>query len=58
MQSSLINPDICVNLNGNTVGGQRSQANTLGLVISNAGVANNYFPGNSDCTTSLGSQVR
>ena len=45
-----------INLNGNTVTG-KCEADTLGLVNSGTGTPNSYFPGNSNCTTSVGGQA-
>jgi hypothetical protein len=41
-----------INLNGNSVTGTKCQANSGGLISSQGGVANTYFPGNSNCTQS------
>jgi hypothetical protein len=48
---------VTINLNGNTVTGKRCEADTLGLVNSGTGTPNSYFPGNADCTTSVGGQA-
>jgi hypothetical protein len=53
--SSVLNfLNITINLNDNTVTGKRCEADTLGLVNSGTGTPNSYFPGNSNCTTSVG----
>lgn len=42
---------------GAVVVGKRCDAELLGLVDSETGSPNTYFPGNSNCTTSVGGQV-
>ena len=46
-----------INLNGNTVTGRRCQVNSGGLIQSRGGVANTYFPGNSNCAQSGGGNI-
>jgi hypothetical protein len=46
--------NVTINLNGNTVTGQRCQANYLGFTGSNTGAPNTYWPGNSNCTATFG----
>jgi hypothetical protein len=48
---------LSINLNGNTVTGQRCQANSGGYIASGSGNANTYFPGNSNCTQSGGGNI-
>lgn len=46
-----------INLNGNSVTGIKCQAISGGLISSQGGVANTYFPGNSNCTQSANGAV-
>jgi hypothetical protein len=48
---------LTINLNSNTVTGVRCAAALLGLVNSQTGTPNSYFPGSSNCTTATGGQA-
>lgn len=45
---------LTINTNANTITGTRCNANMLGLIVSNTGVPNTYFPGNANCSTATG----
>lgn len=45
---------ITIGTNGNTITGTRCTAATLGLIVSNTGAPNTYFPGNANCSTATG----
>jgi hypothetical protein len=45
---------LTINTNANTITGPRCNANTLGLILSNTGAPNTYFPGSSNCSTATG----
>jgi hypothetical protein len=48
---------VTINANGSLSASIRCNAGNLGLVISNTGSANTYFPGSSNCTTNNGGVV-